>query len=321
MAAPNIPAGFDFLDPDVNLGGLPVDGARRTAQDRADPLGGHPRRCRRLRGQRLLDRHQACRCQGGVAPQRRLLQLAERRHPDVAAGDEARAGRTAAQRHAQHGRAASHPAAQDHLPRVHAARHRPAGGGARQRAQNIAKTAAADGVGDFVEQVSCELPLQAIAGLLGVPQEDRDKLFRWSNEMTGGYRSRVRRRRSRAVVDGTDHVRDGDGRRAGQEPDRRHRHDVDRGRHRRREALRRRVRLLRHHAGGGGQRDHPQLDHSRHDRLREQPGPMGAVQEGAPGRPRPTRSSAGPPRCRRSSAPPTRTPSCPACRSRRASGW
>jgi cholest-4-en-3-one 26-monooxygenase len=27
--------------------------------------------------------------------------------------------------------------------------------------------------------------LQAIADLLGVPQEDRDKLFRWSNEMTG----------------------------------------------------------------------------------------------------------------------------------------
>ena len=54
-----------------------------------------------------------------------------------------------------------------------------------ERAQNIAKTAAAAGSGDFVEQVSCELPLQAIAGLLGVPQEDRDKLFRWSNEMTG----------------------------------------------------------------------------------------------------------------------------------------
>lgn len=53
-----------------------------------------------------------------------------------------------------------------------------------QRAQNIAKTAAAAGSGDFVEQVSCELPLQAIAGLLGVPQEDRDKLFRWTNEMT-----------------------------------------------------------------------------------------------------------------------------------------
>jgi cholest-4-en-3-one 26-monooxygenase len=55
-----------------------------------------------------------------------------------------------------------------------------------ERAQKIAETAAASGSGDFVEQVSCELPLQAIAGLLGVPQDDRDKLFRWSNEMTAG---------------------------------------------------------------------------------------------------------------------------------------
>ncbi len=54
-----------------------------------------------------------------------------------------------------------------------------------ERAQKIAKTAAAQGAGDFVEQVSCELPLQAIADLLGVPQEDRMELFRWSNEMTG----------------------------------------------------------------------------------------------------------------------------------------
>ncbi|OBI13831.1 MULTISPECIES: cytochrome P450 [unclassified Mycobacterium] len=54
-----------------------------------------------------------------------------------------------------------------------------------ERAQAIAKAAAAGASGDFVEQVACELPLQAIAGLLGVPQEDRGKLFRWSNEMTG----------------------------------------------------------------------------------------------------------------------------------------
>ncbi|MDA2889637.1 cytochrome P450 [Mycolicibacterium sp. BiH015] len=56
----------------------------------------------------------------------------------------------------------------------------------RARAQKIAETAKAEGSGDFVEQVSCELPLQAIAELLGVPQDDRDKLFRWSNEMTAG---------------------------------------------------------------------------------------------------------------------------------------
>ena len=54
-----------------------------------------------------------------------------------------------------------------------------------QRAQNIAKAAAAEGSGDFVEQVACELPLQAIAGLLGVPLEDRKKLFDWSNQMVG----------------------------------------------------------------------------------------------------------------------------------------
>ena len=54
-----------------------------------------------------------------------------------------------------------------------------------QRAQSIVESAAAEGSGDFVEQVSCELPLQAIAGLMGVPQEDRKKLFDWSNQMVG----------------------------------------------------------------------------------------------------------------------------------------
>ena len=41
----------------------------------------------------------------------------------------------------------------------------------------------AKGSGNFVEDVAAELPLQAIADLLGVPQEDRGKLFDWSNQM------------------------------------------------------------------------------------------------------------------------------------------
>ncbi|MDR2983899.1 MAG: cytochrome P450, partial [Nocardiopsaceae bacterium] len=53
------------------------------------------------------------------------------------------------------------------------------------RAQQIAKNAAASNTGDFVEQVSCELPLQAIAELIGIPQEDRKKIFDWSNTMIG----------------------------------------------------------------------------------------------------------------------------------------
>jgi cholest-4-en-3-one 26-monooxygenase len=54
-----------------------------------------------------------------------------------------------------------------------------------ERAQRIAQRAAEQGSGDFVLQVACELPLQAIAGLLGVPPEDRGKLFDWSNKMIG----------------------------------------------------------------------------------------------------------------------------------------
>ncbi len=53
------------------------------------------------------------------------------------------------------------------------------------RAEKIVATALAEGTGDFVTDVACELPLQAIAELLGVPQEDRHKIFSWSNEMVG----------------------------------------------------------------------------------------------------------------------------------------
>lgn len=53
------------------------------------------------------------------------------------------------------------------------------------RAQQIVKAAATQGSGDFVEQVASELPMQAIAGLIGAPQADRRKLFDWSNEMIG----------------------------------------------------------------------------------------------------------------------------------------
>ncbi|MFF7436619.1 cytochrome P450 [Streptomyces sp. NPDC008122] len=41
----------------------------------------------------------------------------------------------------------------------------------------------ADGTFDFVTRVAVELPLQAIAELIGVPQEDRSRIFDWSNKM------------------------------------------------------------------------------------------------------------------------------------------
>ena len=53
------------------------------------------------------------------------------------------------------------------------------------RAARIVAEALATGTGDFVSDVACELPLQAIAELLGIPQEDRRKIFTWSNQMVG----------------------------------------------------------------------------------------------------------------------------------------
>jgi cholest-4-en-3-one 26-monooxygenase len=53
------------------------------------------------------------------------------------------------------------------------------------RAERIVETALAAGTGDFVTDVAAELPLQAIAELLGIPQQDRSKIFAWSNEMIG----------------------------------------------------------------------------------------------------------------------------------------
>ena len=55
----------------------------------------------------------------------------------------------------------------------------------RERSVKILDDAIARGDCDFVVDVAAELPLQAIAELIGVPFEDRHKLFDWSNRMIG----------------------------------------------------------------------------------------------------------------------------------------
>jgi cholest-4-en-3-one 26-monooxygenase len=54
-----------------------------------------------------------------------------------------------------------------------------------ERAGQIMRTALDSGSGDFVTDVAAELPLQAIAELIGIPQDDRRKVFDWSNDMVG----------------------------------------------------------------------------------------------------------------------------------------
>ena len=42
-----------------------------------------------------------------------------------------------------------------------------------------------NGSADFVTELAAELPLQAIAEMVGIPLEDRSKIFKWSNQMIG----------------------------------------------------------------------------------------------------------------------------------------
>jgi cholest-4-en-3-one 26-monooxygenase len=55
----------------------------------------------------------------------------------------------------------------------------------REQAHRIVWAAKRDGTGDFVIDVARHLPLQAIAGLMGIPDADRQQFFDWSDQMAG----------------------------------------------------------------------------------------------------------------------------------------
>jgi cholest-4-en-3-one 26-monooxygenase len=55
----------------------------------------------------------------------------------------------------------------------------------RERAVRILDRAIAKGTCDFVVDVAAELPLEVIAELIGVPNEDRQKLFEWTSQALG----------------------------------------------------------------------------------------------------------------------------------------
>jgi cholest-4-en-3-one 26-monooxygenase len=55
----------------------------------------------------------------------------------------------------------------------------------RERATRIVDAIAEKGECDFVTDIASELPLQVISDILGVPQEDRFKVFDWSNRLVG----------------------------------------------------------------------------------------------------------------------------------------
>ncbi|MDI2032732.1 cytochrome P450 [Saccharopolyspora sp. TS4A08] len=54
-----------------------------------------------------------------------------------------------------------------------------------ERARRIVRDAVETGGGNFVDQIASQFPLEVIGDMLGVPAEDRRKIFDWTNQMTG----------------------------------------------------------------------------------------------------------------------------------------
>jgi cholest-4-en-3-one 26-monooxygenase len=183
VPVPGLPPGFDFTDPDLNRDRLPVQelaALRRTAPIwwNAQPagIGGFDDG-----GYWVVTKHRDVK---EISKRSDVFSSLEKtalpRYPEGSTGEQLETGKFVllnmdAPHHTHLRKIISRgftPRAVERL-REDLAR----------RAQDIAKNATSEGTGDFVEQVSCELPLQAIAGLLGVPLEDRKKLFDWSNQM------------------------------------------------------------------------------------------------------------------------------------------
>ncbi|SFS91145.1 cytochrome P450 [Saccharopolyspora flava] len=54
-----------------------------------------------------------------------------------------------------------------------------------ERARRIVREAVDTGGGNFVDQIASQFPLEVIGDMLGIPAEDRRKIFDWTNQMTG----------------------------------------------------------------------------------------------------------------------------------------
>jgi cholest-4-en-3-one 26-monooxygenase len=185
MPTPNIPPGFDFTDPDIYAERLPVEELaemRRSAPIwwNEQPLG---KRGFDDGGFWAVTKHKDVK---EISLRSDIFSSFEKtalpRYKDSTVGEQIDRGRFVllnmdAPQHTRLRKIVSRAFTPRAVERLR--------DDLNERARRIVAAAAAEGSGDFVEQVSCELPLQAIAGLMGVPQEDRKKLFHWSNQMVG----------------------------------------------------------------------------------------------------------------------------------------
>jgi len=187
MAAPNLPLGFDFTDPDIYAERLPTEElaeVRRAApiwwNEQGPDSGGY-----RDGGFWVVSKHRDVR---EVSLRSDVFSAAAKTvvphfKPSVDVEGQIKASKLSMlmmddPEHARLRKIVSRGFTPRAVERLRA--------GLNERAQRIAAEAATHSSGDFVLQVARELPLLAIAGLLGVPEEDHEKLFDWTNQMIGG---------------------------------------------------------------------------------------------------------------------------------------
>src|SRR6202046_2143274 len=187
MTKPQLPQGFDFTDPDVYAARLPPGKLRQLHRTRPAWWNNQPPGAGGFTdgGYWVVSRHRDIR---EISRRSDVFSSAEncivpRYVDEEAARGQIEAGRFSminmdAPQHTRMRKIVSRgftPRAVDRLREDLAQRARRMGG----------EAAATAGTGDFVAQVASLLPLQAIAGLLGVPFEDRSKLFHWTNNIGG----------------------------------------------------------------------------------------------------------------------------------------
>jgi cholest-4-en-3-one 26-monooxygenase len=189
MTAETLPADFDFTDPDVNLAGVPLEEfatARRTApifwvEQPDEARAGMSEESGT--GYWAVTRHADV---GEVSKNSKVFSSRENaviiRYPETATREGIELTRVVI----------INQDAPDHtqLRQIISRGFTPRAIGAldeilEERARRIVREAVAEGQGNFVEQVAALLPLEVIADMIGIPAEDRQKIFNWSNQMTG----------------------------------------------------------------------------------------------------------------------------------------
>jgi cholest-4-en-3-one 26-monooxygenase len=189
MTAETLPADFDFTDPDVNLAGVPLEEfatARRTApifwvEQPDEARAGMSEESGT--GYWAVTRHADV---GEVSKNSKVFSSRENaviiRYPETATREGIELTRVVI----------INQDAPDHtqLRQIISRGFTPRAIGAldeilEERARRIVREAVAQGQGNFVEQVAALLPLEVIADMIGIPAEDRQKIFNWSNQMTG----------------------------------------------------------------------------------------------------------------------------------------